>query len=270
MPMTHDHGNYLLGMDAASLRRYQLVDAIYQPATAAAAAPLPMRPDRAILEIGCGIGETACWMAQQMSPKGHVTAFDQSAELVEAGRRLALERGIGNISFFCAKAQEVDLDPASFDLVHTRYVLTYSPLAAQIIVKSYDSLRPGGVFFGEEVSQIYAKHNAPAWFDQLTGWFAALISAGGGDPNYGIEQMPSNLLDAGFTELVISGVVPTQQQSHILEMLRLAMSQEMKQYIVDLGIAKADEIAAAIGGMATLDAGSMISSSMVIQVLCRK
>ena len=69
--------NYLLGMDKDSLRRYQLSDDIYQPATEQRFATLPIKPDMNILEVGCGKGQTAIYMAKNIVPEGNVVAFDQ-------------------------------------------------------------------------------------------------------------------------------------------------------------------------------------------------
>jgi ubiquinone/menaquinone biosynthesis C-methylase UbiE len=191
-----DH--YLLGEEESAFRRYRLFNEIYQPTTAERLTTLRLAPDMNILEVGCGIGETACYMARAIVPEGHVTAFDQSADLVAVAREQASAAGIGNITFVCAKAQELYYEKEHFDLAHTRYVLSYSPHARRIVAKVYGALKPSGIFFGEEIAQIYVKHDQPKWFDELTGWFARLIEAGGGTASYGLDRMPSDMLSAGF------------------------------------------------------------------------
>lgn len=123
-PSSADH--YLLSEEKSAFRRYRLFNEIYQPATAERLAMLPVATDMKILEIGCGIGDTACFLARDIVPEGHVTAFDQSADLVAVARKQASEAGIRNITFLCARAQEFDYEPSYFDLAHTRYVLSYS------------------------------------------------------------------------------------------------------------------------------------------------
>jgi ubiquinone/menaquinone biosynthesis C-methylase UbiE len=103
-----DSENYLLGMDRDSLRRYQLFDDIYQPATEERFRTLAIKTHMGILEIGCGIGQTACYMAKNIVPAGNVVAFDQSEALVEIANQYARNNGIDNVTFLCAKAQEYD------------------------------------------------------------------------------------------------------------------------------------------------------------------
>jgi len=59
----------------------------------------------------------------------------------------------------CAKAQEFAYGQEHFDLANARDVLFYLPDARRIIAKVYGALKPPRIFFGEEIVQIYVKHN---------------------------------------------------------------------------------------------------------------
>ena len=262
--------HYLLSEEKSAFRRYRLFNEIYQPTTMERLAMLPLTTDMNILEIGCGIGDTACYMAKDIVPEGHVTAFDQSADLVAAARKQASDAGIGNITFLCARAQEFDYEPSQFDLAHTRYVLSYSPDARRIVAKVYGALKPSGLFFGEEIAQIYVRFQEPKWFDELTGWFARLIEAGGGFANYGLERLPSDMIAAGFEDLHVTACCPIEDQARILEMLQLALSREMRDSLIDHEIADEQDIDAAISAMHAPGKGFLISSSMVAQVIGRR
>jgi ubiquinone/menaquinone biosynthesis C-methylase UbiE len=263
-----DH--YLLGEEESAFRRYRLFNQVYQPATAERLATLRLAPDMNILEVGCGIGDTACYMARAIVPEGQVTAFDQSADLVAVAREQASAAGIDNVTFVCAKAQEFDYEQERFDLAHTRYVLSYSPDARRIVEKVYGALKPAGIFFGEEIAQIYVKHDQPKWFDELTGWFARLIEAGGGMASYGLDRMPWDMLTAGFQDLHVTAYCPIEDQAKIVEMLRLALSREMRDTLIEHQIAAADDIDAALAAMHAPGGDFLISASMVAQVIGRK
>ncbi len=267
-PSSADH--YLLSEEKSALRRYRLFNEIYQPATSERLAMLPLTPDMTILEVGCGIGDTACYMARDIVPDGHVTAIDQSADLVAAARQQASETSVRNVTFLCARAQEFDYEPSRFDLAHTRYVLSYSPDARRIVAQIYGALKPSGIFFGEEIAQIYIRHQPPKWFDDLTGWFARLIEAGGGFANYGLERMPSDMIAAGFEDMNVTARCPVEDQARIVEMLRLALSREMRDALIDHEIAGGREIDAAICAMHARGNVFLISTSMVAQVIGRK
>jgi hypothetical protein len=109
-------------------------------------------------------------------------------------------------------------------------------------------------------------HNQPKWFDNITLWFAKIIEIGGGNPSYGLDKMPSDMLDAGFKDLKITAYVPVEDQNKIVEMLRLAMSNEMKKSLIEYNIASANEIDANVNEMKRQPKDSFISSSMAIQI----
>ncbi|MEM1208852.1 MAG: methyltransferase domain-containing protein [Planctomycetota bacterium] len=263
---TDKQDHYLLGVDRDALHRYELFNEIYQPATAMRLATLDVQPDARVLEVGCGIGRTACYFAAEVVPDGHVVGFDQSDQLVELAKEFAAEQGIDNVSFFTAKAQDHDFEPASFDLAHTRYVLTYSPFAATAVARIYAALAPGGVFFAEEVTQDYVKHNAPPWCDKIYRWFERLVELSGGDPNYGRHGLPSHMLDAGFQDLTATAFTPIQDQAKIVEMLRLAVSNEFRHAIVDAKIATEQEVDACVDSMSRADPAAVISTATAFQV----
>jgi ubiquinone/menaquinone biosynthesis C-methylase UbiE len=257
---------YLLGVDKNTLTRYALFDEIYQPATVERFATLPVSSDMNVLEVGCGIGDTACYLAQQIAPKGHVVAFDQSQELVELGRQRAAAAGIDNIEFVCAKAAEFQFDKERFDLVHTRFVLSYMRDAKEIVAKIYAALRDSGIFLGEEIFQAYIKRNEPKWFGDIATWFARLIEMGGGNPDYGLAQLPSDMLEAGFKDLKVTAQCPVRDQSKIAEMLRLALANEMRKALVDAKLTTAEAIDADVAEAMSLSEDTCISVCMVVQV----
>ena len=270
MTASSSSNHYLLGEEEGAFPRYRLFNEIYQPATAERLATLRLAPNMNILEVGCGIGDTACYLATAIVPEGHVTAFDQSADLVVVAREQAFAAGIDNVTFVCAKAQDFDYEQEHFDLAHTRYVLSYSPDARRIVEKVYDALKPSGILFSEEIAQIYVKHDQPKWFDDMTGWFARLIEAGGGMASYGLDRMPSDMLTAGFEDLHVTACCPIEDQAKIVEMHRLALSREMRDTLIDHQIAAADDIDAAVAAMHAPGGDFLISSSMVAQVIGRK
>lgn len=270
MTGTEGSDSYLLGEGDDSFLRYRLFNEIYQPGTVERLATLGISPDMEILEVGCGIGDTACHMAKNLVPEGHVTAFDKAPELVECAKRQAADAGIENITIRCAKAEDFPYEANRWDLAHTRYVLSYLSDADAIIRKIFAALKPGGVFFGEDIAQQYIRHGRTGWYDKMSGWFAKLIEAGGGNPNYGIAQMPSDILAAGFVDLKATAYWPVEDQSKITDVMQLVLSREMKQNIVGLGIATAESVDAVFGAMDRSETDYVISAAMAAQIIGRK
>jgi len=139
-----------------------------------------------------------------------------------------------------------------------------------IVAKVFGALKPSGIFFGEEIAQIYVRFQQPKWFDELTDWFARLIEAGGGCANYGLELLPSDMMAAGFEDLHVTARCPVEDQASIVEMLRLALSREMRDALIDHEVAGAQDIDAAISAMRAPGNHFLVSSSMVAQIIGRR
>lgn len=98
---------------------------------------------KAALEIGCGIGRIARWMAQDFAT---YTGVDVSPEMV----RKASEYGIGNAAFHAASGGDLSgIATASVDFVFSFAVFQHVPDKAAILNYFFETarvLRPGGIF----------------------------------------------------------------------------------------------------------------------------
>ena len=73
-----------------------------------------LRDGQRIVEVGCGSGNIACWVAEQIAPGGSVLAIDNSSGQIEQARRQAQDRNLRNIEFHLADAaigMILDKDP---------------------------------------------------------------------------------------------------------------------------------------------------------------
>src|ERR1700674_2926619 len=67
-----------------------------------------------LLDLACGTGQIAFDLHRYFS---EVWAVDQEAEAVEFARSKARRLGVGNIRLIVERAEDLDADEASFDLV---------------------------------------------------------------------------------------------------------------------------------------------------------
>ncbi len=83
-------------------------------------------PVARVLDIGCGTGEDAIWLAAQ----GYgVHGIDESPKMIEAATARARELG-SSASFECRPAQSLSAEPARFDVVISNFgALNCVPLA---------------------------------------------------------------------------------------------------------------------------------------------
>lgn len=98
---------------------------------------------RRVLDLACGQGRNAVWLALQ----GHeVTAIDHSDVAVEQGRAIAAEAGV-RVEFLTRDLLEWEPDHGAYDLVLLSYVQLPEDSRAAVHAKAMAALAPGGRVF---------------------------------------------------------------------------------------------------------------------------
>jgi ubiquinone/menaquinone biosynthesis C-methylase UbiE len=95
------------------------------------------------LDLGCGAGHTALALARHARD---VVAADVTPEMLQVAQQLAGQRGLTNVRFQEADATDLPFEPASFDLVTSRYSAHHFPDPARAAAEVARVLRPGGRF----------------------------------------------------------------------------------------------------------------------------
>lgn len=107
------------------------------------------RPSMRVLDIACGTGDPSIAVAAAIAPAGgHVTATDLVPEMLRQAESYASRRGVTNISFQQADAEELPFADTSFDAVTCRFGLMLVPDTAKALAEIRRVLVPGGVFVG--------------------------------------------------------------------------------------------------------------------------
>jgi SAM-dependent methyltransferase len=96
-----------------------------------------------VLDIGCGTGHTTRLVARRI-PLAKVLGIDLSTPMLERARHLAVEEGIGNVSFIRGDAQVHPFAEGGFDVALSRHGVMFfaDPVAAFTNVRH--ALKPGG------------------------------------------------------------------------------------------------------------------------------
>jgi ubiquinone/menaquinone biosynthesis C-methylase UbiE len=97
-----------------------------------------------VLDIACGTGEPAIPAAEWVGPNGRVIATDYVAEMIAFAQEKARARGLNNIEFRRVDGEALDLEPASVDLVTSRWGLMFMPDPVTCLTRAHEALRPGG------------------------------------------------------------------------------------------------------------------------------
>jgi ubiquinone/menaquinone biosynthesis C-methylase UbiE len=97
-----------------------------------------------VLDVACGTGLVSLRTAQAVGARGHVVGIDISGGMIDAARRHAEDRGLGNATFERMDAESLTLPDASFDVVLCALGLMYMPEPANAVREMRRVLKPGG------------------------------------------------------------------------------------------------------------------------------
>jgi SAM-dependent methyltransferase len=156
------------------------------------------------LEVGCGAGSIAVWLAGQVGATGRVLATDLDTRHIDGD-------GLANLEVLTHDVVADPLDECAFDLIHARAVLVHLPDRQLVLKRLVSALRPGGwlliedVDFGGATSSMLAQYvsaadPAPAATQRIYEAFAAVFAANGADPSYG-THLTGTLVSAGLANV---------------------------------------------------------------------
>jgi ubiquinone/menaquinone biosynthesis C-methylase UbiE len=162
-----------------------------------------LAPATSVLDVGCGPGTITADIARRVAP-GAVLGIDAAPDAISA----AHEQHAGtNLAFRAADVYALDLDDASFDIVHAHQVLQHlaDPVAA--LAEMRRVCRHGG-----RVAVRDADYEAMTWWPASAGldrWLAiyrAVARANGGEPDAG-RRLVAWARAAGFAAIEASASV---------------------------------------------------------------
>jgi len=114
-----------------------------QRAKAVMAEPLPLSPDSVVLEVGCGYGATARFLAERFGCRVVATNISK-AQLAHAARSTAGTPQAALITFEEADYHTLPYENNLFDCWWCQEALVHSPDKAQVLAEAYRVLKHGG------------------------------------------------------------------------------------------------------------------------------
>jgi demethylmenaquinone methyltransferase/2-methoxy-6-polyprenyl-1,4-benzoquinol methylase len=97
------------------------------------------------LDVGCGVGLYALWLAQAVGPRGRVVGIEPSGERVEAARALVGDAlPASRLEFREGDGLKIDAPDASFDWVWCGDVLHHVQETGRALAEFARVVRPGG------------------------------------------------------------------------------------------------------------------------------
>jgi 2-polyprenyl-3-methyl-5-hydroxy-6-metoxy-1,4-benzoquinol methylase len=195
------------------------------------------------LEVGCGAGGLARWMADQVGTTGQVIATDLDTRFLDGHGRANLEVLVHDIV-------TDPLEDAAFDLVHARTVLTHLPARQRVLARMAAAVKPGGWLFIEDIDfggampgglagYVSAPEPSPAAAERVYQAVAAVFAAAGADPSYG-TRLPAALAGVGLVE--VGAEVHTPILAGGTEDWVSGSVEQLSERLVGSGVANAADI----------------------------
>lgn len=147
-----------------------------------------LKPGARILDLGCGPGTITVDLANAVGKSGYVLGVDFAADAIAAAQQYAKQelQQAGQIAFAVGDLFELDLPPASFDIVHAHQVLQHvnDPIGALKSLAKY--CKPDGIIAVRD-----ADYSGMFWYPENAGisrWrhiYTDTAKALGADPDAG-------------------------------------------------------------------------------------
>lgn len=110
---------------------------------------VPLNRNTRLLSIGCGLGDYELELAREVKL---VRAFDLSPTAIRAAEQRAATLGLTNITFECASFDDLEVAPASFDVVCAFGVLHHlsSRERRDLFHRAHAWLAPNGLIYARD------------------------------------------------------------------------------------------------------------------------
>ena len=104
---------------------------------------LPVKEGDAVLDVGCGFGDTAIKLAIATGPKGHVVGIDCCDAFLDYAHKDAAAQGLNNVKFQRGDA-EIALPVNEYDFVFARFGTMFFTNPVVAMRNMRHALKPGG------------------------------------------------------------------------------------------------------------------------------
>jgi SAM-dependent methyltransferase len=188
--------------DAEAVDRFASLERCYDPVSTARLAGLGIADGLRCLEVGCGTGSIANWLAERVGPQGSVVATD-----IDTGRVAPVA---ANVEVWSHDIVDDELPEAAFDVVHARLVLLHLPQRRRALHRIWHALRPGGRLVLDEFDCTWLPvlaapdPEAVALFSRVVSGVHGLLESAGADLAWGRNAYGA-LAECGYDGLDVRG-----------------------------------------------------------------
>jgi ubiquinone/menaquinone biosynthesis C-methylase UbiE len=239
--------HYIIRGGVEGRERLRLLARVMRPTTLRLFEQIGLRPGMRCLDVGCGGGDVAFDLAQNVGPSGRVVGVDFDETKLELARHDAAKGQLENVEFrrldIAADALALGtggLEPG-FDVVYARFLLTHLQDPANAIAKMRRTLRPGGILVVEDIDMSGSFcHPRSAAFDRYVELYTRAARAVGADPNIG-PRLPGLLAGSGLESVQMHVAQPAGMDGEVKLVSPITM-ENIAGAVLSAGLASQVEV----------------------------
>ncbi len=244
--------DYVLKVGADGAGRLDQLDAHLGPYSRRFLLDAGLAAGMRVLDLGCGNGNMAAWMAQVVGPAGAVVAADIDPQQLGLVRGAMAAAGVGNVEVIEADASRLALGEGVFDLAYCRCLLMHLREPAAALERMFAAVKRGGLVVCEEPasSSVATYPGRVPVIHALNQAFVAMGLARGLDFDIG-DRLHELLVRPGssvVTARFVQPIVPLASAAAFLEL----GARELRTIAVRSGMITEAEASAALRDLEAL------------------
>jgi ubiquinone/menaquinone biosynthesis C-methylase UbiE len=259
--------DYILHVGEAGAPRLELLDRAYGPSSRQLLLRAGLRKGMRVLDVGCGTGTMACWIAAQVGPGGSVVGIDGSRQQVECAEQAARAARLENTRFLEGSAYELSDAGDGFDIVYTRFLLMHLERPGDALRQMRERLAVAGTLVCEDAS-VDTSFCEPPSDAQRRLTALAMEAARERGQDFAVARRLYHLVrEAGFEQAEVSQHQPVFVRGPEKRLEELSF-REVAGQVVRAGLATAEEVEVILGELERVgkDESVLYSLSRMTQV----
>lgn len=166
---------------------------------------LNLKGGEKILDVGSGLGQFSLAMAKQVGPEGQVIGIERDHAQITSAKALAKQNPqIQNLEFRSGNAYDLPLsnsEVASFDVVHTRFLLEHLASPQQAVAEMIKATKVGGrIILSDDDHATYRPTPEPLGFALIWNAYCRSYERLGNDPYIG-RRLVTLLHQSGINKI---------------------------------------------------------------------
>ena len=147
-----------------------------------------------VLDVGCGTGGVTISAKQRVGKDGVAAGIDPAPEMIAVARKKAARKGL-EIDFRIGVIESLPYEDGTFDVVTSSLMMHHLPEHLQVkgLAEIKRVLKPGGRLLIADMT-----HSSSSLHERV---FAFLTMHRGHGDQFGVEDLPELLKEAGFEEI---------------------------------------------------------------------